>query len=209
MITPRTIRRPKENKKKVNTRVDFTPMVDMMMLLLTFFMFCTTLSKPQIMDVAMPTKDASIEEPPNTIGSKAITLILASKNQLYYYEGVPNFEDYTSLKAINYTQLRGVIATKNAELVKRANKLNTQRKAKQISEADYKLAMSEVRKDKQGITAVIKPTKDAIYQNLVDALDEMAICSVGRYAVVDMTETDEFLIKNYESKGLYAQNGAE
>lgn len=41
----------KESKqKKMNVRVDFTPMVDMLMLLITFFMLCTSLSKPQTME---------------------------------------------------------------------------------------------------------------------------------------------------------------
>ena len=39
----------KGKQKKVNIRVDFTPMVDMNMLLITFFMLCTSLSKPQTM----------------------------------------------------------------------------------------------------------------------------------------------------------------
>ena len=41
-------------QKKMNARVDFTPMVDMIMLLVTFFMLCTTLLKPQTMEIAMP-----------------------------------------------------------------------------------------------------------------------------------------------------------
>lgn len=199
------LRKPKSEKKKVNTRVDFTPMVDMMMLLLTFFMFCTTLLKPQIMDLAMPSQDIDNYEPPNLVDSKAITLILADRNKMYYYEGMPNFEDYTSLKEISYSQLRGVLAKKNADVVKRANEINLRKKAKQLSDEEYINALAEVRKDKNGITAVIKPTEGAVYQNLVDVLDEMAICSIARYAVVDMVETDEFLIQNYESKGLYAQ----
>ena len=41
-------------QKKMNSRVDFTPMVDMIMLLVTFFMLCTTLLKPQTMEISMP-----------------------------------------------------------------------------------------------------------------------------------------------------------
>ena len=44
----------KSKQKKFAVRVDFTPMVDMNMLLITFFMLCTTLSKPQTMEITMP-----------------------------------------------------------------------------------------------------------------------------------------------------------
>ena len=47
----------KGRQKKQVLRVDFTPMVDMNMLLITFFMFCTTLLKPQVMNITMPAKD--------------------------------------------------------------------------------------------------------------------------------------------------------
>lgn len=47
-------------QKKMNIRVDFTPMVDMNMLLITFFMLCTSLSKPQTMEISMPSNDKNI-----------------------------------------------------------------------------------------------------------------------------------------------------
>jgi len=47
----------KSKQKKMTVRVDFTPMVDMNMLLITFFMLCTTLSKPQTMEISMPSND--------------------------------------------------------------------------------------------------------------------------------------------------------
>lgn len=198
----------RKKRGRLNTRVDFTPMVDMMMLLLTFFMFCTTLSKPQIMDLAMP---APVEDdapnPPN-VGSQAITLILADANTVYYYEGVADYEDYTSVKKINYGQLRDMLVAKNKQIVMKINDLTKKRNAKEISEEAYQLAIADVKKDKKGAVAVIKPMDESNFQNLVDVLDEMAICSVGRYAVVDMTDGDDFLVKNYESKGLYAQENA-
>ena len=52
-------------QKKMNSRVDFTPMVDMIMLLVTFFMLCTTLLKPQTMELSMPSdKEAVTEDTP-------------------------------------------------------------------------------------------------------------------------------------------------
>lgn len=70
----------KGNKqKKMNIRVDFTPMVDMNMLLITFFMLCTSLSKPQTMEISMPSNDKNItEEQQNKVkASQALTLLLA------------------------------------------------------------------------------------------------------------------------------------
>ena len=55
---------PKSNskQKKMNVRVDFTPMVDMMMLLITFFMLCTSLAKPQSLQLTMPSNDKNIKQ---------------------------------------------------------------------------------------------------------------------------------------------------
>ena len=57
----------KGQQKKMKIHVDFTPMVDMNMLLITFFMFCTTLSKPQTMEISMPTNDKVTEEEQNKV----------------------------------------------------------------------------------------------------------------------------------------------
>ena len=49
-------------QKKMTVRVDFTPMVDMLMLLITFFMLCTSLSKPSTMELTMPSNDKNRSE---------------------------------------------------------------------------------------------------------------------------------------------------
>ena len=49
-------------QKKMTVRVDFTPMVDMLMLLITFFMLCTSLSKPSTMELTMPSNDKTQNE---------------------------------------------------------------------------------------------------------------------------------------------------
>ena len=57
-------------QKKMQTRVDFTPMVDMMMLLITFFMLCSTLAKPQTMELTMPSKDKNMTDEDKSVNIK-------------------------------------------------------------------------------------------------------------------------------------------
>lgn len=87
----------KGTPKRINTRVDFTPMVDMNMLLLTFFMFCTTLSKPQVMNLILPIPDdinKTDDTPPDTTDEQAYTFILDENNKIYYFNGKINDESY-------------------------------------------------------------------------------------------------------------------
>lgn len=203
----------KGKPKKQTLRVDFTPMVDMNMLLITFFMFCTTLSKPQIMDIAMPTDQKLTEEDEVKVKeSKAITLILGEDNKVYYYTGIPNYSDYTTLKETDYSPegLRKILLERNAPIVAKMRELRQEKfeKKNRMSEEEFKTRSKEIKEDKDGQVVVIKPTSEASYKNLVDALDEMQICSIAKYAIVDMTEGDQFLLENLKSKGAYGASAA-
>ena len=78
----------KKGTKKVSTRIDFTPMVDLGFLLITFFMLTTTMIKPQTMEIAMPSKDKVPDEEQTKVkASRAITIILGKDNKVFYYEG--------------------------------------------------------------------------------------------------------------------------
>jgi biopolymer transport protein ExbD len=191
--------------KKMNLRVDFTPMVDMNMLLITFFMFCTTLSKPQMMNLVMPAKDnnVNVENRTKADESKTVTILLAENDIIYYYFGKPNYEDYTSLKKTDYSPegLRAILVERNEEIIEKISELRQKRQLNQITEDQFKESAKEIRSAKGGQVVVIKPTQYSSYKNLVDVLDEMQICSIGMYAIVDITEGDNFLINNYLQKG--------
>lgn len=111
----------------MNIRVDFTPMVDMNMLLLTFFMLCTSMSKPQTMEISMPSNDKTLteQERDKVAASRAITLILGGNNRVYYYTGEPNYEDWTSLQETTYNDdgLRAMLLYRNQEVVSKIREL--------------------------------------------------------------------------------------
>ena len=206
-------KRGKGKQKKMTVRVDFTPMVDMNMLLITFFMLCTTLSKPQTMEISMPSNDKDITEQQKSMvkASQAITLLLGADNKLYYYEGEPNYRDYTSLKETTYgaNGLRAVLLQKNAAAVNQVRALKQQKLDLEITDDEYKKKVSEIKSGKDTPNVIIKATDDASYMNLIDALDEMQICNIGKYVITDIVEADEFLIKNYDAKGELSQNLAD
>lgn len=187
----------KGKPQRKTLRVDFTPMVDMNMLLITFFMFCTTLSIPQVMDIAMPTDkgEQSIPE------SKSVTVILGENDRFYYYEGLANYDDYTSLKETNSLGMREMLLARNNENMSKIKDLRQKRYKKEITEKQFKDMVSEVKKEKGGLTVLIKPTEKSNYKNLVDALDEMQICGIGKYAIVELEDGDKFLMDNLKTKG--------
>ena len=195
----------KGKQKKMNIRVDFTPMVDMNMLLITFFMLCTSLSKPQTMEISMPSNDKKITEEDQTkvAESRAITLILGEDDKVYYYVGLPDYNDYTSLKVTTYDAdgLRALLLDRNRDIVAKIKELKKKKLNNCITDEQYDEQAIEIKGVKTAPVVMIKATDDATYKNLVDALDEMQICSISKYAIVDLTEGDEFLIDNLKQKG--------
>lgn len=68
-------------KKRIGFKLDMTPLVDITFLLLTFFMFTTTMLKPQMMEMRVPEESDSVEVP----CSELMTIVLDSKAQLWYW----------------------------------------------------------------------------------------------------------------------------
>ena len=194
----------KGKQRKMTVRVDFTPMVDMNMLLITFFMLCTSLSKPQTMEISMPSKDQVTEaEQTKVKASKAITLLLGEDDKIYYYFGEPDYEHAESLQQTDYSPagLRDILLERNFDVVRQMKELKLKKLNKEISEDDFKKQATEIKGSKEAPVVLIKATDDASYRNLVDALDEMQICNIGKYAIVDITDGDKFLIDNLKSGG--------
>ena len=105
--------------------------------------------------------------------------------------------------------LRAALLQKNAAAVNQVRALKQQKLDLKITDDEYKKKVSEIKSGKDTPTVIIKATDDASYMNLIDALDEMQICNIGKYVITDIAEADEFLIKNYDAKGELSQNLAD
>ena len=136
----------KSRQKKFDTRIDFTPMVDMNMLLITFFMLCTTMIKSQTLQIALPTNEKVEKEQQNKVKqSEAITIIIDGKlnekglsdpneGMLFYYEGMPETANLaqgeSNMKQAEfgskqgaYDAIRGILQERNKEVVLKVNDL--------------------------------------------------------------------------------------
>lgn len=187
----------KGRPKKLSTRIDFTPMCDLGFLLITFFMLSTSMNKPQTMELSMPTKDKVSEDEQNKVKeSTAVTLLLGKENRVYYYFGIGAEGNDPEVKTTTYAPdgIRNVLLLRNKEVMDQIRELKKEKATKRISEEDFKKRVIEVKEDKMAPVVMIKSTDEATYENLVDILDEMAICNIGRYAIVDITDYDKGLI---------------
>ena len=97
--------------KKLSTKIDLTPMVDLGFLLITFFIFTTTMSQPTAMKLNLP-KDTDKPEEQNKVKESGVLTILLGKNdQVYYYEGTLAL-DASNFKSTNFKEIRNEIISK-------------------------------------------------------------------------------------------------
>ena len=206
----------KESKqKKMDVRVDFTPMVDMMMLLITFFMLCTSLAKPQTMELSMPSNDKNTQDKDKSVtkASYTITIYLGANNKIYYVEGQPKYDDPSCMKETTWGKngIRSVLinhvtedSTTPVQQVMAAKAALDKKKLadpKKYTDSVYNAELAKIKSGDLGnekistMTVIIKATDKATYKNLVDALDEMQICSIGKYVIDKINPDDMKLLK--------------
>jgi biopolymer transport protein ExbD len=160
---------------KHSLKVDMTPMVDLGFLLITFFVITTELSKPTMINLYMPT-----DGPPTDLGeSNALSFLLGKSNTVYYYNG--NWDE---------AKRKGEIFTTTYSASEGLRKI--------INEKQRRLdtGIKKNKEGRDGLMLLIKPGKEASYENVVDLLDEATISIVKKYAIIKLSdEEDEFLKK--------------
>jgi biopolymer transport protein ExbD len=179
--------------KKLSTRVDMTPMVDLGFLLITFFIFTTTMSSPKALNLNMPKDTKNEEELNKAKESGALTIMLGKNNGVFYYEG-QLAPDGSNFKTANFATIRDEIINKKKEVIKT-----------HVHDSNCPKIWAENKGDKNScldrdFVVVIKPDEEATYRNTVDMLDEMTINNVKRYAMIDITPQELEVVRATEGK---------
>jgi biopolymer transport protein ExbD len=159
---------PQKGGRKVQApRIDLTPMVDLGFLLITFFMFTTTLAQQRAMQLSMPSPAAG--QPPTVIPEEStLTLIATKGHKVVYYDGTLNGKE--EMKGCATGKVTGIVLEKKkavaalpANLSAEAHKLHVQ----------------------------IKPMDNSSYEDVVQLLDAMLIADVPYYVIMDVTEEEK------------------
>jgi biopolymer transport protein ExbD len=190
--------------KKLSTRIDMTPMVDLGFLLITFFIFTTTMSSPTTLKLNVPKETDKEEEQNKAKESGALTIMLGKGNNVYYYEGQLKVDATgNNFQAASMSKIREVILKKKADVLSRyrkdqacIDKKMNEWRSKGIQKF---LKDAEESCEQEDLVVVIKPNEDAAYKNVVGILDEMSICRILKYAMVKITPQENDLIKVTEA----------
>jgi len=179
--------------KKLSTRVDMTPMVDLGFLLITFFIFTTTMNTPTTVNLNMPKDNKDEKDQTKTKQSGALTIMLGKDDQVYYYEGELTNENASAIfKRSNFKDIRKEIIDKKKSVIA-AYRTDAECEAKARSENKDPNDCKQ-----QDFFVVIKPDPESTYKNAVDILDEMTINDVHRYAIVKISDSEMNMIKASE-----------
>jgi len=192
----------KKKAKKFSTHIDMTPMVDLMCLLITFFMLTTAFSKPKAMEITMPEKDdTEKKDAPKIEADRTINILVSGNDKIYYYFGLADPKlPVPQLISTDYSKdgIRKMLLQRNILVFKAVKELRDKviRGDEVMADSTLTRKVKELKKtvDPKAPIILIKADEKAKYKNLVDIIDEMAICTVANYAVVDISDFEKQMI---------------
>ncbi len=194
----------KKKPKKLSTHVDMTPMVDLICLLITFFMLTTAFNKPKIMEIVLPEKIKKDEKvaPPKIAKSRSLNIILGPDDKVLWYPGrVDDPGNPPPLQVTDYSAagIREVLLERNKALFRKVIQFNEDVISGKIDipRDSVDQAIIQLKKDDDtGPIVLIKAYKTSKYRNFVDIIDEMSIVGIARYTFVDISWIEEDMVEN-------------
>jgi biopolymer transport protein ExbD len=183
----------KSPKKSRSIKIDMTPMVDLGFLLLTFFILTTTFNKPQAMEISMPVdKDStSLLKAENTLN-----IILSEGDKIFWFMGDlvnSSIKPEISETGFGKEGIRKVLIEKNKKDYVLHKQLEAAFIEGEISQEELDEKAKAIRNDKRSekLYVLIKPDEKARYKNIVDILDELAICNIGNYMLLEANNIEK------------------
>jgi biopolymer transport protein ExbD len=191
----------KKKPKKHSNHIDMTPMVDLMCLLITFFMLTVAFSKPKVMDIILPEKIQKNEkvEPPKIADSRTLNIILGPDDKVYWYPGKADAASPPPLQETDFsdTGIRQVLLERNRALYTKIDELQKKvlRGELRINQDSVRSAVKNIKKeDDTGPIVLIKAYKTSKYKNFVDIIDEMSIVGIATYIFTDINWVEEGMV---------------
>ncbi len=201
----------KKRAKKMSTRIDMTPMVDLAFLLLTFFVMTSTFNKAKTLEMLYPADPLENQKPPKI--KNALTFILSGDDKVFYYdgefyvEGNADGKPKTELIETNYsaTGIRDVLLKRNVLVTDSIEIFKKQYANNELNDSTLKKHVISVKRNAKALTVLVKTDDEATYKNVIDVMDELNITSVGKKAVVDLIPAELNLLRVKTGKAPIAE----
>lgn len=200
----------KKRIKKHSTVIDMTPMVDLMCLLITFFMLTSAFTKSKVMEIVFPEKQEEGEESnaPQIDDSRAFHVILTDNDRVLYYEGLadPTKDALPTLYETDFSAdgIRRVLLLRNRPLFEQIYTMNQGVFTGELDLSNDSVAALKrqmMTDDRVGPIVLIKATDGVRYKNMVDIIDEMAITEIARYSIVDINDVERLMVRRFNAAG--------
>jgi len=177
-----------------------TPMVDLGFLLLTFFMLTTTFSQPKVIELTPPVKSDVKTKVQDTL---SLTVVLDKDANIYYYNGQLKLStDSNNIMLTDFSDngLRKLLLDRNHYVLNSVKTLVDQHNNRKIGDSTYNRLLDVAESNKYALFVIIKTDSITKYVNVVMALDEMNICNVGKYSLIEASPDDIKMITDYKQK---------
>ena len=186
--------------RKHDLQIDFTPMVDLGFLLITFFMLTTSLNAIHRLTILLPEADKGVNAPSPIKASQAFTVIMSEHNKVYYYNGDElnkiAHTDFSKSGIEMILKQKSIAVNPNLDSVSFYESLYNNKK---ISKEDFEKQVNHFANDKRNVFVFIKATSQAKYQNLVSIIDALNKNYIRHYAIDDLNDEEKEKLK---SKGV-------
>jgi biopolymer transport protein ExbD len=156
------------------------------------------------MVITMPEKD-KMDQPkdqPKIPAWRTLNILLTENDVVYYYIGAadPKKLPLPVLTKSDFSKdgIRKVLLEKNKDLFTQITVFREKRMSGKLMVADT-TADKEIKNmkkgDMKGPIVLIKADDKAKYKDIVNIIDEMAICNIASYAIVDITPIELEMLK--------------